>query len=138
MKEKIDKFIKYFTTITKEEADYIESCLEEFKKNSLKIQFNELLIKRNLVLVYLQEFESSSLAKKIVEAFKLDDYILYQNTLNELEEFYLEKGQLNEFENLRLILSNVFPILIDDILKKKFNTFALHLSKINTNPIKYL
>ena len=28
--------------------------------------------------------------------------------------------------------------LFYDILKKKFNTFALHLSKINTNPIKYL
>jgi hypothetical protein len=28
MKEKIDKFIKYFTTITKEEADYIESILK--------------------------------------------------------------------------------------------------------------
>lgn len=27
MKEKIDKFIKYFTTITKEESDYIESIL---------------------------------------------------------------------------------------------------------------
>lgn len=28
--------------------------------------------------------------------------------------------------------------LFYEILKKKFNTFALHLSKINTNPIKYL
>jgi dinuclear metal center YbgI/SA1388 family protein len=28
--------------------------------------------------------------------------------------------------------------LIYEILTKKFNTFALHLSKINTNPIKYL
>lgn len=28
--------------------------------------------------------------------------------------------------------------LFYDILQKKFNTFALHLSKINTNPIKYL
>lgn len=28
--------------------------------------------------------------------------------------------------------------LFYDILKKKFSTFALHLSKINTNPIKYL
>ncbi len=28
--------------------------------------------------------------------------------------------------------------LFYDILKKKFNTFALHLSKINTNPINYL
>jgi hypothetical protein len=27
MKEKIDKFIKYFTTITKEEADFIESII---------------------------------------------------------------------------------------------------------------
>lgn len=27
MKEKIDKFIEYFTTITKEESDYIESIL---------------------------------------------------------------------------------------------------------------
>lgn len=30
------------------------------------------------------------------------------------------------------------PELFYDILKKKFSTFALHLSKINTNPIKYL
>ena len=28
--------------------------------------------------------------------------------------------------------------LFYEILKKKFNTFALHLSKINTNPINYL
>jgi hypothetical protein len=28
MKEKIDKFIRYFTTITKEESDYIESILK--------------------------------------------------------------------------------------------------------------
>lgn len=28
MKEKIDKFLKYFTTITKEESDYIESILK--------------------------------------------------------------------------------------------------------------
>ncbi|HSH66931.1 MAG TPA: Nif3-like dinuclear metal center hexameric protein [Bacteroidia bacterium] len=28
--------------------------------------------------------------------------------------------------------------LFYDILKKKFSTFALHLTKINTNPIKYL
>ncbi|MBA3705463.1 MAG: Nif3-like dinuclear metal center hexameric protein [Bacteroidetes bacterium] len=28
--------------------------------------------------------------------------------------------------------------LFYELLKKKFNTFALHLSKINTNPIKYL
>ena len=128
--EEIEQSIDFISNnsnieISNLEADYIESCLEEFKKNSLKIQFNELLIKRNLVLVYLQEFESSSLAKKIVEAFKLDDYILYQNTLNELEEFYLEKGQLNEFENLRLILSNVFPILIDDILKKKLGLIEI-------------
>ncbi len=27
MKEKIDKFIRYFTVITKEESDYIESIL---------------------------------------------------------------------------------------------------------------
>jgi hypothetical protein len=27
MKEKIDKFIKYFTTITKEECDFIESIV---------------------------------------------------------------------------------------------------------------
>ena len=27
MKEKIDKFIQYFTTITKEECDYIQSIL---------------------------------------------------------------------------------------------------------------
>ena len=27
MKEKIDKFLNYFTTITKEESDYIESVL---------------------------------------------------------------------------------------------------------------
>jgi hypothetical protein len=27
VKEKIDNFIKYFTTITKEESDYIESIL---------------------------------------------------------------------------------------------------------------
>jgi hypothetical protein len=27
MKEKIDKFIKYFTTITKDESDYIEEIL---------------------------------------------------------------------------------------------------------------
>ena len=28
--------------------------------------------------------------------------------------------------------------LFYEILQKKFNTFAIHLSKINTNPIKYL
>ena len=28
MKEKIDKFLAYFTTITKEESDYIESILK--------------------------------------------------------------------------------------------------------------
>ncbi len=28
MKEKIDKFIKYFTTITKEESDFIEDILK--------------------------------------------------------------------------------------------------------------
>lgn len=28
MKEKIDKFLKYFITITKEESDYIESILK--------------------------------------------------------------------------------------------------------------
>lgn len=28
MKEKIDKFLVYFTTITKEECDYIESILK--------------------------------------------------------------------------------------------------------------
>jgi len=28
MKEKIDVFIKYFTTITKEEADYIEEIIK--------------------------------------------------------------------------------------------------------------
>ena len=28
MPEKIDKFIEYFTTITKEECDYIESILK--------------------------------------------------------------------------------------------------------------
>lgn len=28
MKEKIDKFLKYFTTITKEESDYIEEILK--------------------------------------------------------------------------------------------------------------
>lgn len=28
MKEKIDKFIEYFTTITKEECDYIEAILK--------------------------------------------------------------------------------------------------------------
>jgi hypothetical protein len=28
MKEKIAKFMKYFTTITKEESDYIESILK--------------------------------------------------------------------------------------------------------------
>jgi len=28
MKDKIDKFIEYFTTITKEECDYIESILK--------------------------------------------------------------------------------------------------------------
>ncbi len=28
MNEKIDKFIEYFTTITKEECDYIESILK--------------------------------------------------------------------------------------------------------------
>lgn len=27
MKEKIDKFLEYFTTITKEESDFIESVL---------------------------------------------------------------------------------------------------------------
>lgn len=28
MKEKIEKFLKYFSTITKEECDFIESILE--------------------------------------------------------------------------------------------------------------
>lgn len=28
MKEKIDKFIKYFTTITKEQADFMEEILK--------------------------------------------------------------------------------------------------------------
>lgn len=28
MKEKIDKFIKYFTTITKEQADFMENILK--------------------------------------------------------------------------------------------------------------
>jgi len=28
--------------------------------------------------------------------------------------------------------------LLHDILKKKFNTFALRFSKINTNPVKYI
>ena len=28
--------------------------------------------------------------------------------------------------------------LFSDLLKENFNTFALHLSKINTNPINYL
>ena len=30
------------------------------------------------------------------------------------------------------------PLLINDVLKKKFINFALHLSKVNTNPINYI
>lgn len=33
MKEKIDKFLEYFKTITKEEADYIESILKWNNEN---------------------------------------------------------------------------------------------------------
>lgn len=39
MKEKINKFIKYFTTITKEEADFIEDVLKWDDETKMAFMF---------------------------------------------------------------------------------------------------
>lgn len=47
MKEKIDKFIKYFTTITKEESDYIESILKWDSETKLAFMMAKRMFEDN-------------------------------------------------------------------------------------------
>lgn len=103
-------------------SDSIDSSLQEFQKNAIKIQFNELVPKRDSTLQYLKEFENSSIAIELLDAINSLDFQLYENKVKELEEFYLEKGKLSEFEDLRLSLAPVFPILIVDIISGKIGT----------------
>jgi dinuclear metal center YbgI/SA1388 family protein len=74
---------------------------------------------------------------------------LLKNALNEEADVFVTADfkyhQFFDAEN-RIIIADIGHYeseqytseLFYDILKKKFSTFALHLSKINTNPINYL
>ena len=108
-------------------SEYIDSLILEFNKNSLKIRFNKVVPKRDSSLVYLSSFESSPLAKKLIESINSDNYSLYNITLNELKSFYEEKEKLKEFNVDKLTLTNVFPKLSHDILNENIGSKEIEL-----------
>lgn len=122
--EEVESIIKVICQNSKIEFDNIrlasiDSCLQEFQKNAILIQYNELVPKRDSTILYLKEFENSSISDNLLNAINSENYVLYDSIVKELEEFYLEKGKLVEFEETRMNLAAVFPNLIDDVLSGK-------------------
>ena len=122
--EEIESSIKVIIQNSKIEFDNvrsasIDSCLQEFQKNSIKIQYNELVPKRDSTILYLKEFENSTISNNLLDAINSENYKLYESYVKELEDFYIEKSRLAEFDEARLSLATVFPNLIDDILNGK-------------------
>ena len=49
MKEKIEKFLKYFTTITKDESDFISSILEWDDETKVAFRLAKKIFEDNMV-----------------------------------------------------------------------------------------